>query len=83
MKTRRRNKEGGDAQKGAAIEGTSAYCIFNCEENLSLEIIQFDGTRTYCVFDSREKFKEALLRGLAPDRGRVDGTEAAFEGLGR
>jgi hypothetical protein len=73
VKTRRRNKESegrpGEAQKSVAIEGTSAYCIFNCEEKLSLEFIQFDGTRSYCVFDSREKFKEALLRIKEADEG--------------
>jgi hypothetical protein len=72
-KTRRRNKESGGRPGGApdsgAIEGTSAYCIFNCQENLSLEIIQFDGTRTYCVFDSRENLKNALIRIKEADEG--------------
>jgi hypothetical protein len=72
-KTRRRNKESGDrpgeAPGSGVIEGTSAYCIFNCQENLSLDIIQFDGTRTYCVFDSRENLKDALMRIKEADEG--------------
>lgn len=73
VKTRRRSKDSGkkpdEVQKNTAIEGTSAYCIFNCEKNLSLEIIQFDGTRVYCAFDSREAFKEALIRIKEADEG--------------
>ncbi|MBE0555960.1 MAG: hypothetical protein IH628_01900, partial [Proteobacteria bacterium] len=65
-KTRRQQKEGAE---GGAIEGKSAYCIFNYQENLSLETIQLDGTRTYCVFDSKEKLKEALIRIKEADEG--------------
>ncbi len=73
VKTRRQNKDGGtkpdEVQKNTAVEGTSAYCVFNREKNLSLEIIQFDGTRVYCAFDSREAFKEALIRIKEADEG--------------
>ena len=72
-KTRRRKIAGGagpeDAPEGTVVEGANAYCVYNYQDKLPVDTIQFDGTRVYSIFDSREKLKAALARIKEADEG--------------